>query len=447
MLLTDLIAAAISPGRAQRFLKNSYRSKFVRNVAVVASGTAASQAIAIAFSPLITRLYGPDAFGILGAFLAIVSVLTPIAALSYPIAIVLPKEDVDARGLARLSAYISIFIGILLSILTYLAGDRLVSLLGVKEIGSLIFLVPIMVMFSGFMEISGQWLIRKRQFQITAKASVVQALLVNALNTGFGYFRPLAAVLVSMATIGNVLYSVLLTIGARKTGLQQKSIINPDNAEPSLKVLAKRYYDFPCFRTPQSFINSLSQNLPVLMLATLFSPAAAGFYSLCRRVLDMPSRLVGKSVGDVFYPRITEASHNRENLSRLILKATTSLAAIGFIPFASIVAFGPWLFNLIFGSNWIVAGVYARWLALWLFFLFINRPSIASVPALNLQKWLFLYELLLTASRVLALYLGFIIYGNDITAIILLSIIGMLFNIYLILHVVLKSRHNATIRQ
>jgi O-antigen/teichoic acid export membrane protein len=133
MLLTDLIAAAISPGRAQRFLKNSYRSKFVRNVAVVASGTAASQAIAIAFSPLITRLYGPDAFGILGAFLAIVSVLTPIAALSYPIAIVLPKEDVDARGLARLSAYISIFIGILLSILTYLAGDGLFRFLVLKR--------------------------------------------------------------------------------------------------------------------------------------------------------------------------------------------------------------------------------------------------------------------------------------------------------------------------
>ncbi|MBO1928615.1 hypothetical protein J4731_01440 [Providencia rettgeri] len=45
------------------------------------------------FSPIITRLYGPEVFGILGTFTAILTVITPIAALTYPIAIVLPKSD------------------------------------------------------------------------------------------------------------------------------------------------------------------------------------------------------------------------------------------------------------------------------------------------------------------------------------------------------------------
>jgi IS5 family transposase len=71
-------------------------------VAVVASGTAGAQAITMGFSPVITRLYGPEAFGLLGVFMAMVQVLVPAAALTYPIAIVLPKEDRDARVLARL---------------------------------------------------------------------------------------------------------------------------------------------------------------------------------------------------------------------------------------------------------------------------------------------------------------------------------------------------------
>ena len=52
----------------QRILAFSKRP-FVRNVVTVASGTAASQAIVMAFSPLITRIYGPEAFGLQGATL------------------------------------------------------------------------------------------------------------------------------------------------------------------------------------------------------------------------------------------------------------------------------------------------------------------------------------------------------------------------------------------
>ncbi len=84
-------------------VRKTLERKFVRDVAVVITGTAGAQAVAIAFAPFIARLYGPEAFGLLGAFLAIVTILSPVAALTYPIAIVLPKEDAEARNIARLS--------------------------------------------------------------------------------------------------------------------------------------------------------------------------------------------------------------------------------------------------------------------------------------------------------------------------------------------------------
>ena len=98
----------ISLAVIQGFLTRTYKSKFVRNVAVVASGTIGAQAITMVFAPAITRLYGPEAFGLLGTFMTIAAVVTPIASLSYPIAIVLSPEDIYARGIARLSAYIAI---------------------------------------------------------------------------------------------------------------------------------------------------------------------------------------------------------------------------------------------------------------------------------------------------------------------------------------------------
>src|SRR5699024_8255783 len=86
---------------------------FVRNVTIMASGTAAAQAIALVASPIITRLYGPEAYGMMGVFQSTIQIIIPIAALTYPVAIVLPKSDQDAKGIMRLSVYISIALSII----------------------------------------------------------------------------------------------------------------------------------------------------------------------------------------------------------------------------------------------------------------------------------------------------------------------------------------------
>ncbi|MEI8616630.1 oligosaccharide flippase family protein [Pseudoalteromonas sp. B193] len=67
-----------------------------------------------------------------------------------------------------------------------------------------------------------------------------------------------------------------------------------------VKEVALIYRDFPLYRAPQQFINALSQSLPILMLASFFGPASAGFYTLAKTVMAIPSTLVGKAVGDVF---------------------------------------------------------------------------------------------------------------------------------------------------
>ena len=47
-------------------------------MSLVATGTAGAQAISMAFAPLITRIYGPEAFGVLGTFMALLPVNFPV---------------------------------------------------------------------------------------------------------------------------------------------------------------------------------------------------------------------------------------------------------------------------------------------------------------------------------------------------------------------------------
>ena len=416
--------------------KNLTKSKFVRNVAIVASGTAGAQAISMAFSPFVTRLYGPEAFGMLGTFMAVIAILVPTAALAYPIAIVLPKSDTDAKNLAKLSAALAFGVAIITATMLIIVGDWMAEMLGLEAIKSFLILIPVAMFFSAFHQILTQWLIRKKQFKIGARVAIMHALLINSSKIGIGFLYPVGAALIVLATTGQALHALLLWLGVRSR--DGALPINDENTG-SIRELAKRHSDFPLFRAPQITINAFSQSLPVLMLASLFGPSSAGFYSLGRMVMGVPLTLIAKSVGDVFYSRVTEAINNKDNIFKLILDATLTLFVIGIFPFALVIAFGPWLFSLVFGSEWAMGGEYARWLAVWLFFGFMNSPSVAAMPALGMQKWLLFYEIFSTGSKVAALFLGFFYFNDDLAAIAFMCVAGVFAYSALITKVLFKA--------
>tara|TARA_R110002124_G_scaffold59474_5_gene164288 strand:- start:2869 stop:4188 length:1320 start_codon:yes stop_codon:yes gene_type:complete len=414
------------------------KSRFVRNVATVVIGTAGAQVITLAFSPVVTRLYGPEALGMFGTFMAILAVTMPVAALAYPVAIVLPKSDADAKSLAKLSICLAFVVALITGLLLLIAGDGIARMLSLEAIGMLLLLIPVAMLFSVFHQILTQWLIRKKQFNITARVAVIQALVINSSKTGLGFLHPFGVTLIVLATIGQAFHVFLLWAGMR--GSDNTTILLGNNQSiVTTTEIAKRYRDFPLFRAPQNAINAFSESLPVLMLASLFGPSSAGFYSLGKMVMAAPLTLIAKSVGDVFYPRVTEAVNDKENVFRLIVKATLALAAIGFLPFALVIAFGPSIFSILFGLEWVMAGEYARWLALWLFFGFLNRPSVAAMPALGMQPWLLLYEVFSTGLKVAALALGFWYFDDDLTAIALMSVSGVVAYSALILKVLIKA--------
>jgi O-antigen/teichoic acid export membrane protein len=408
----------------RRALASVWRSRFVRDVAVVATGTAAGQAITMAFAPLITRLYGPEAFGLLGAFMAIVAVATPLAALAYPIAIVLPRDDRDALGLVRLSAILSFAIALLAAAGLWAGGDWLTATLGAESVAGFLFLIPLGMLFAAWMQIAQQWLIRKKEFGVVARSAVAHSLILNSAKSGVGWLHPVGAVLIVLATLGHALHAALLFIGARRR-YQGSADEREEGPATPLRELAHRHRDFPLYRAPQNFINAASESLPVLMLAAFFGPAAAGFYTLGKMVMGIPSTLLGKAVTDVFYPRITEAAYNGENLPQHIVRATGALLAIGIVPFGLVVLFGPWLFSFVFGGEWAMAGEYGRWLALFFLFNFINKPSVAAVPVLGIQRGLLVYELFSTGAKVLGLVAGFYWFASDLWAVALFSVIGV----------------------
>ncbi len=422
-------------------LKSLKKSRFVRDVTIVAGGTAVAQAITVAFSPIITRLYGPEAFGVLGVFVAILAMLTPVATLTYALAIVLPTSDGEARVLVKLSLIIGSSIAILLTGVLGLFHNQIAHLFGFEASALYLLLVPIVVFFAAAEESLSQWLIRKKQFRAISGVAVVQTATVNISKAGFGFILATAPVLLVLNAIGHLLRTVLLWLGARYSlfahQLQKNSLVQSDDS--SLRTVANKYRDFPFYRSPQKFLNTVYMNLPILILAAFWGPVPAGFYALSRRVLGLPSSLIAQSVGKVFLPKIAEVSQQGNSLQPYIIRTTAGLALIGLLPFGVVAIWGPHLFGFIFGDEWVVAGEYARWLSFLLYFAFLNYPSVHAIPFLNLQRWFLFYEVLLISLLVFALIIGVLLLSNDVLAVALFSIVGALLQIVLISWVIVRS--------
>lgn len=409
------------------------RKSFVRNVAIVASGTASAQVIMVVSSQFLTRIYGPEAFGMFGVYSSIIAIITPVAALTYPVAVVLPKSKETAMDLMRLSFYITLLVTMITAVFLMLFNDMVVSAFNLEEVASFLYCLPLVIFFTGCLQITEQWLIRNDQFKITARSILGQTTIIQAGMVGAGLFNPLAAILILFTSMNQALRSFLMMVGAGYFKPVKVISFLTDIDMREMQKLAKRYYDFPVFRSPQLLLNGFSQGFPVLMLSSFFSPVAAGYYAIGRMALDMPTNLIGKAVSDVLYPRVSRGANNFEKITPILLKATAMMGGIGLLPFGLVILIGPWLFELVFGQGWSMAGEYAVWIAVWGWTRFLRAPSVSTLPVLSAQGFHLGFTVCSLIVRIFAMFAGYWIFGDDLTAVAWFCVSGAFMNILLVL--------------
>ena len=423
-------------------VRQIWQARLVRNIVTTISGSAGAQAINLALIPVIMRIYGPEAFGVVGTFQSLTIILIPWCALTYPMAIVLPQSERDARGLIRLSLLMAAIICGATALLLYGWGAQASHALGIDLLIPYLMWLPIVMFSSAVLEITQQWLYRNQSFSLTARAATLHALIYNATRSGAGLILATAPVLVITSSLYYVIHSALLLIGIRlrrEPSLFARTNDDIDQPRKTLRQLAAEYRDFPLFRAPQVLINALSVHMPTLVLASAFGAVPAGFFALCLQVLAMPSNFIGKAVGSVYYPRITQAIHAGEAVSGLLLRGVMGMSLAGLVPFAALVIAGPWLFVLAFGGQGHTAGEYARWLAISEFAGFIGGPCLVAIPALSLQKIFLVFEVISTSLRISAVLAGAYFFKDALAVVMAFAAANVLINLSMIVIVLIES--------
>ncbi len=130
-----------------RFFKES---EFSNNVFTLLSGTLIAQLIPLAVSPVLTRLYTPENFGIFAFVLGLTMILVSLFNGRYDAAILIPKDSKEAFSLFKLAMYLPVIMAILVYGIVWFLPQDMMSVFGIEEKVYLLLIVPVLAIFFTF---------------------------------------------------------------------------------------------------------------------------------------------------------------------------------------------------------------------------------------------------------------------------------------------------------
>ena len=354
-------------------VKNKGVSQFNRHVLTLMTGTTIAQAIPIAISPVLTRIYSPEDFGLLALFVAITATLSSVVNGKYELAIMIPEEDDDAIHIAAFGMLIALFLSFGLLFFVVFFNAYFAHVLGNDDIAPWLYLVPLVVLLNGIYNTLIYLNNRKKLYRSLAKSNIYRSVANAGLQLLFGFLRFGGAGLI-LGQFVSLLFGVLSLIKNVMVGYTYKGLFSI-----KLWIVAKRYSSFPKYTAFATLANTLSQNIISMLIPILYDIKTLGFYSLVQRVLGMPSSLIGEAVGQVFHREVAE--ERRETGSGVVsfnstIKKLLVVGVPGFLIFYFIVVD---LFVFVFGEKWRLAGEYAQLLIP----LFFMRFIVSSVSVMN----------------------------------------------------------------
>lgn len=379
---------------------NLHFRSFLRNTMTLASGSAIAQIIALAVAPIVTRLYSPEDFGLFGIFMAISAILVPIATLRYDLAIILPNKHLSAWNLLLVVSKHSILIAFILLIFVAPLRVRLANFFGEEDLAPYLFLLPLLALNSGWLNLASSWTVRHKMFGALSKTDISSSIAGNSFKIVTGVFGAGAGGLIFSALFQKFIHLCTLLFLIRDT-------IPGENGDSKEGYgLIKRYYDIPLYSMPQDIMASFAANLPNILLAVYFNPLVVGFYLLAYRVTSAPIGFIREAFRKVFYQRASELYNEGHNLYFSVLKMTAGLMCLCTPLLLLLFFYGEALFSVIFGDEWLIAGTYSKYLGILVFASVANTPSVVVIPILNKNKGLLIYEILGTSFRLLTIILA-----------------------------------------
>lgn len=263
------------------------------------------------------------------------------------------------------------------------------TMMGLEAESHLLLALPVSFMLAALYKIASNWIVRNKDYPGLALSKLWQSLPQTAGQISLGLLHFGAWGLVIGEIVGRLLGFLALTVRGREMCVAPRLT----HLRRRVGTLLSYYRHYPLYSTWSALINQAGSVAPVFFLAALYEPGTAGLFALVQRVFALPMDLVGQTALTMY---MAEASHairtDIGKLYRIFLRTFLSLLVLAVIPASLLIWSGPRLFDVVFGHEWYVAGIYAQIVALAYGVRLAVSPISQTMQMLGRQKLVLLIE-------------------------------------------------------
>ena len=392
--------------------KATLGSEFLKNSAKLLSAGVIAQAIGILIYPILTRIYAPEDFGLLNLFQSIAGVLIILSTAEYQYAILLPKEEAQAKKCFHVGS--AVLLGVFtLCCLSVPFAQPIAQLFNAPELAQWYWTLPLLVLFSGGWSLLNYWHTRRKNFTLASTYQISKSILNAGLKWGLGVIGFIKEGLIIATVVSAILAFLLnLTRSMKKYKCRLTSLLpKPD------KQTAVNYQNFPKFALPRTLFNYVSANPPFYLLTPFFGLEETGFFGMALTLAFTPISLINGSIYQVLFQQVSEKVNNRQSIlgtfRNFYRRICLVVPPVGILLFVVL----PTLTELLLGEAWNTTADYIRMMLPWLFVSLMAGPTCFITDIFMRQKETLFVEFTLLTIRAASLIYG--ILTHDIHAAIL----------------------------
>ena len=340
-----------------------------KNISTLMTGTVISAIIPILTAPIMSRIFAASSYGVLGLYMSISGLIGVLAYTHYTQAIMLPKENADARQVVWFAMSFSTAVS-LCAMLVFIVLYFFTNVISSSQIHLWYFFIPVSIFLNGVNAAILTWANRIQSYKQLSYNRVIQALITVVVQITLGILIKNETGLMAGLLTGQLVSVVLLVW---KFGNKLDSGIGlPQTA--SFKKIAIQYKNLLFYSTPSDFINNLINQTPIFLLQKFGGISYVGYYNFTQRFLGLPQMFLSSAIVDVFRQKASYSYSHYGNCREIFWKTFKVLTSLAILPAIAAILFAPQIFSFFFGAKWVLAGVFAQYLSVMYFFRFIVSP-------------------------------------------------------------------------
>lgn len=335
--------------------------------------------------------------------MAITAILGTITNGKYEMAIMSPKKEYEAVNIVFLSAIIAGIFSIFLLVCVLIFKKSFALILEKPEIENWLFIIPFSVLFIGFYNALNFYNTREKYYKNVAISSIYKSTGSGVTQVGLGLFNvgPFGLILGQVVSYISGNYILLKRI-TRKYELKNTFDFGV------IKTMAQKYKKFPLYTLPAGLLSAFNLNILSFLITSIFSLTILGYFVLAQRTIGVSSAIIGRSIGQVYFQKMSESKKNGESLLNVFNSTLKKLILIAVPLFSVLYLSVVPMFEVVFGKQWIIAGRYAQILIPFFALRFVCSSLSYTLHIVEKQERTFFIQALLILVTLSVFYYAFV---------------------------------------